>query len=450
MTAQAEFTPDSFKVLLKKLVQTPGEFSPEDCGLAFEHMVVQGASEAQAGAFLTALTLSGLDSSPETVAACADVLRRHAIAVKDLVPKNAIDDPHGPGMWDYRDSDKEGDGYRGLVDIVGTGGDGWDTYNVSTTAAVVVAGAGVRVAKHGSRAATSTSGSADLLISLDCRLSFPVEQIHDFLPASPFLFLFAPHYHPSLAHIAPIRRQLNFRTVFNVLGPLINPARPQRMVLGVAKRELGDTFAEVLRLLGVERAAVVCGQEGLDEVSIAGPTWIWRLENGQISIEEIHPTKDFGLPTHPLSSVKGATPELNALTFNALLNNSAAPEHLANPASPEDPSLEAIRDYVLVNAATLLHVSGRAKDWKDGVAIAREALESGGARAAFDGFRDASKRAMGEKGLDLPPAPEDDGGVAARNGFVKAWLHQRRSGYATPASPFELQRGVAEGFPLHK
>jgi anthranilate phosphoribosyltransferase len=111
-------------------------------------------------------------------------------------------------------------------------------------------------------------------MSLDCRLSFPVDQLPTFLPASPFLFLFAPHYHPSLAHIAPIRRQLNFRTIFNVLGPLINPAKPGRMLLGVAKQELGDTFAEVLKLLGVERALVVCGKEGLDEVSIAGETWV--------------------------------------------------------------------------------------------------------------------------------------------------------------------------------
>jgi anthranilate phosphoribosyltransferase len=111
-------------------------------------------------------------------------------------------------------------------------------------------------------------------MSLDCRLSFPVDQLSTFLPASPFFFLFAPHYHPSLAHIAPIRRQLNFRTIFNVLGPLINPAKPGRMLLGVAKQELGDTFAEVLKLLGVERALVVCGKEGLDEVSIAGETWV--------------------------------------------------------------------------------------------------------------------------------------------------------------------------------
>ena len=132
------------------------------------------------------------------------------------------------------------------------------------------------MSKHGSKAATSTSGSADLLLSLDCRLSFPPSQIPTFLPASPFLFLFAPHYHPALAHIAPIRRSLNFRTIFNILGPLINPARPARMMLGVAKRELGDTFAEVLRLLKVERALVVCGKEDLDEISPEGETWVSR------------------------------------------------------------------------------------------------------------------------------------------------------------------------------
>ncbi|OCF33646.1 anthranilate phosphoribosyltransferase [Kwoniella heveanensis CBS 569] len=399
----SQYNPETFKVLLKKLVQTPLEFTPDDCAECFRHLCVQGASDAQAGAFLTALTLSGLDSSADIVAACASVLREHAVSLKDL----------------------EGDGYTGLVDIVGTGGDGWDTYNVSTTAAVVVAGSGVRVAKHGSKAATSTSGSADLLLSLDCRLAFPVSEVHTFLEHSPFLFLFAPHYHPSLAHIAPIRRNLNFRTIFNVLGPLINPARPQRMLLGVAKKELGDTFAEVLRLLGVERALVVCGKEGLDEISCAGETWTWWLENGEIKKGTIHPTEDFGLATHPLSSVRGATPDLNALTFQAIMSNSAAPSHLSAPASPDSPSMQAILDYVLLNAAALLHVSGKASSWKDGVRIAREAIESGGALAAFEGFRDASKKAMGEHVDEM--AVEDDGGVAAKNGFVKSWLKQKRT-----------------------
>ena len=209
------------------------------------------------------------------VAACAAVLRDHAVKVSSDQLIGSSSSKHG--HWDYSDSDKEGDGYTGYCDIVGTGGDGWDTFNVSTTAAVVAAGAGVRMTKHGSKAATSTSGSADLLLSLDCRLSFPLEALPTFLPSSPFLFLFAPHYHPALAHIAPIRRQLNFRTVFNVLGPLINPVRPARMMLGVAKKELGDTFAQVLKLLGVERALVVCGKEELDEISPAGETWVSTL-----------------------------------------------------------------------------------------------------------------------------------------------------------------------------
>jgi anthranilate phosphoribosyltransferase len=135
--------------------------------------------------------------------------------------------------------------------------------------------------QHGSKAATSTSGSADLLMSLGASLTYPPSALPTLLSTSPFLFLFAPHYHPSLAHLAPIRRQLNFRTIFNVLGPLINPAKPQRMVLGVAKKELGDTFAEVLKLLQVERALVVCGKEGLDEISCEGETWVrWGFRSG--------------------------------------------------------------------------------------------------------------------------------------------------------------------------
>jgi len=150
------------------------------------------------------------------------------------------------------------------------------------------------------------------------------------------------------------------------------------------------------------------------------------LENGEIKKGSIHPTEDFGLPTHPLSAVRGSTPDLNALTFDAIISNTdQAPSHLSAPASAESPSLPAILDYVLLNAAALLHVSGRATDWKDGVRLARESLASGGAKAAFEGFRDTSKQAMGED-VDVKIV-EDDGGVAAKNGYVKAWLRQNRS-----------------------
>lgn len=176
----------------------------------------------------------------------------------------------------------------------------------------------------------------------------------------------------------------------------------------------------------------------------AVPIWLlivlqtWWIEKGEIKTGTIHPTRDFGLPTHPLSSVRGATPDLNALTFQAILDNSTEPPpHLSSPASPESPSLESIRDYVLLNAAALLHVSGRAKDWKEGVAIARQSIESGGARAAFNGFRDASKRAMGEDVAFTDV--EDDGGRSARKGFVEPWLHPKKDGDAATAEDAEKE-----------
>ena len=160
----------------------------------------------------------------------------------------------------------------------------------------------------------------------------------------------------------------------------------------------------------------------------------WWLEGGKITKGSIHPTEDFGLPTHPLSSVRGATPDLNALTFETILANSTQPPpHLSAPAGPDSPSLPAVLDYVLLNAAALLHVSGRAKDWKDGVRLARESLASGGAKAAFEGFRDTSKQAMGEN-VDIKIV-EDDGGVAAKNGFVKAWLRANRKDDSAPSTP---------------
>lgn len=199
------------------------------------------------------------------------------------------------------------------------------------------------------------------------------------------------------------------------------------MVLGVAKRELGDTFARVLQILKVDRAMVVCGKEGLDEISPEGETWVWNLDGGVITESTIHPTRDFGLPTHKLTAVRGATPQLNAETFKALLQpGSATPAHLSSPADAiTSPSIDAIRDFVLLNAAALLKTSGRVATYTDGVALARESLDSGAAWSAFQGFVDASAEAMrmGDQGV---VEPEDDGGVAARGGTVEAWLHHEQ------------------------
>lgn len=248
------YSPGSFAPLLKKLVLTPSTFSLPDVSLAMEHLATEGgAGEAQIGAFLTALRLSGQDVDAAVVAACATVMRHHSLP---LAPPALSDAEAGP-----------------ICDIVGTGGDGQNTFNVSTTAGIVAAGAGCRVYKHGNKAATSSSGSADILISLECPvMSIPSSAFETITKSSNFLFLYAPNYHPAMKILAPIRKSLPFPTVFNILGPLINPARPSAMIVGVHSPGLGRIFIQAMKVLGVKRAWVVCGREGLDEISPDGET----------------------------------------------------------------------------------------------------------------------------------------------------------------------------------
>lgn len=188
----------------------------------------------------------------------------------------------------------------------------------------------------------------------------------------------APHYHPSLAFIAPYRKALPFRTMFNVLGPLINPARPRGMVLGVAEREVGYTFAQSARDGGVERALVVCGYEGLDEISCAGPTWAWELKDGNITEKTLHPSQ-FGLEVHPLTSVAGGDPAANAATFKTLLTSGEQiPENLIP-----------VLHFVLMNTSALLVVAGLADDYVQGTKMAMTSITSGKAWKALEHFRDA-------------------------------------------------------------
>lgn len=194
------------------------------------------------------------------------------------------------------------------------------------------------------------------------------------------------NYHPAIGALSPIRKSLPFRTIFNVLGPLLNPSRPKGMVLGVYTKSLGPVFARALRDAGVERAMVVCGQEGLDEISIAGGSWIWTLnEDRSIKESVIHPAH-FGLVAQPLDRVAGSTPQINAATLEALLTGGSAPADL-----PPQVSLEAIRDFVVINAAALLVVAKVAVDFQDGVKRAQESIANGSAWAALQGFRQLGK-----------------------------------------------------------
>jgi len=354
-------SPESFRTLLDRLVQTPEYFTADDLKQALNHLFTPDAvSPVQIGAFLTALHIHRVERRPDSLAAAASVLRERSL-------KATVEEPEG----DF------------IVDIVGTGGDGYNLFNVSTTAGIVAAGAGARVIKHGSRASTSSSGSADLLQALGCQFTPPTPGATSTpIPRMPFTFILAPHYHPSLAFIVPYRKALPFRTMFNILGPLINPARPQGMVLGIAEREIGHTFATSLREGGVERALVVCGYEKLDEISCAGPTYAWELLNGVITEKTLRPEL-FGLKAHPLSTVVGGSPQENAETFRKLLTSGKE--------IPE--SLKPVLDFVLMNASALLVVAGLAEDYAHGAQLALESITSGKAWAALQSFREAGEAA---------------------------------------------------------
>ncbi|KAG9119238.1 anthranilate phosphoribosyltransferase [Ceratobasidium sp. 392] len=380
---------DTFKPLLLKLINTPGKFTPDDTRLSMRHLATPGCVlPAQAGAFLAALKSSRIEHLPETLAAAAEVMREYAVHVP-------LAEPDVPA-----------------VDIVGTGGDGHNTFNVSTTAAIVAAGAGARVVKHGNKASTSSSGSADILLALGCPLTPPPPPSPPLINA-PFTFLLAAHHHPTLTSLAPIRKALPFRTIFNVLGPLVNPATPSRMILGVYARELGPVFAEALRGMGVKRALVICGMESLDEISIAGGTWAssslvlglvelaWSLEDGNITATTLHPSH-FEPKTHPLSTVAGASPEENAHILIDLLDpsspNYSPPTYDVVP-PPSSVNRQAILDFVLLNASALLVVAGLATDYPSGVKLARESISSGRAWAALQEFKERDRaRVNGREG----------------------------------------------------
>src|SRR5215210_6506139 len=297
--------------------------------------VMEGeATSAQIGGLLIALRLKG--ETADEIAGCAEAMRAHVLAVR---PK--------------RDD---------LVDTAGTGGDGMGTINISTAAALVAAAAGAGVAKHGNRAVSSASGSADVLEALGFELDLEPARIEQSIDELGFGFLFAPTHHPAMRHAAPVRRELATRTVFNVLGPLTNPAGARAQVVGVYSSSLVRTIAEVLVLLGARRAFVVHGAGGIDELSPAGPNLVCEVADGQIVERTIDPL-ELGVPRCRPEELAGGTPEENAQSVRDVLAGMPGPR----------------RDAVLLNAAGAVAAAGEAADLREGLELARGAVDSGGA-----------------------------------------------------------------------
>jgi len=253
------------------------------------------------------------------------------------------------------------------IDVCGTGGDGLHTLNVSTAVSLVVAACGVPVAKHGNRAASSKAGAADTLEALGLNLDRAAETAELTLNDLGICFLFAQRYHPALARIAPIRKALGRRTIFNLMGPLANPAGVRRQLVGIARPAYVPIYAEAIRRLGTEHSLVVSGDEGLDELSLAGGNEISEVKNGAVLMRRVSPA-DAGLPTAPVEALRGGDAAFNAKALRALLQGEPGP----------------YRDAVLFNAAAALIVAGEAADWHEGVEEAAEAIDKGLANALLN------------------------------------------------------------------
>lgn len=325
---------------LKNLVQkvsTGVALSTDEIRTALEIMTDGHASPAQMGAFLMALRVRG--ETIEEITGAAQMMR---------AKMNRVAAP------------------AGAIDIVGTGGDSHGTFNVSTCSCLVAAGAGVKVAKHGNRRVSSLSGASDVLTELGVKVDAGPETVAKAIDAAGVGFLWAPMYHPAMKHWAPIRAELGIRTIFNLLGPISNPAGVTRQVLGVFSLEWVEPIAHVLKNLGAEHVWVVHGHDGLDELTTTGATTVAELKNGAVTVFEVTPA-DAGLAPAKLSDLKGGDAATNAAAIRELLDGKKGP----------------FRDIVLLNTAAALIVGGKAASLTDGVALAVHAIESGAARAAL-------------------------------------------------------------------
>jgi anthranilate phosphoribosyltransferase len=309
----------------------------EQAAEVMEEITTGQVTPAQFGAFVTALRIKG--ETADEIAGLASVMRAKSVRVETTGP---------------------------VIDIVGTGGDNSRSFNISTAAAFVAAGAGIKVAKHNNRAMTSQCGSADVLETLGMKIELDASQVKDCLEKVGIGFMFAPMFHPSMKFATAPRREIGIRTIFNILGPLTNPALAQSQVLGVPSEELGEKLVQVLHRLGSKHSLVVHGLDGMDEISIAGKSRVWELRDGKITDYYVSPD-DFGLPAAGVETLVGGTPQENAAMLRSVLEGKKGPR----------------RDVVIMNAAAGIVVGHRTEHpsglpaLKEGAELAREAIDSG-------------------------------------------------------------------------
>ena len=321
------------------------DLSQNEAAEAMEEMMTGEATPAQVAALLTALRIKG--ECVDEISGMAKIMREKSLRVSSPGP---------------------------LLDTCGTGGDGKNMFNISTAAALVCAGAGVHVAKHGNRAATSASGTADVLEALGAAIDLTPEQVESCIEKAGFSFMFAQSFHPAMRFVAPVRREIGIPTIFNFLGPLTNPARAEYQLIGVGNAALLPKVAEVLGRLGTKRALVVHSEDGLDEVSLSAPTEVQELRDGKVNSYTLTP-EDAGLERASLDELKGGTPEENASRIRLILSGVKGPD----------------RDFVLINAGAALIAAEKAEDLRGGAVLAAESIDSGAAGRALEAYILASR-----------------------------------------------------------
>jgi len=331
------------KEAINMLINNISLMEPEMAGCMKE--IMEGkATDAQIGALLTALRIKG--ETVEEITGAAKVMRDKATTIK--APE-------------------------GVLDTCGTGGDMSHTFNISTTTAIVVAASGIPVAKHGNRSVSSRSGSADVLEALGVRIDLPPEKVEKCLFETGFGFLFAPLFHPAMKYAIGPRREMGIRTIFNILGPITNPAGAKRQILGVFANKLTETLAMVLANLGAIEAMIVHGEDGLDEISICSKTRVSRLKDGNVDNFTIEP-EDFGIWRSKIEDIRGGDKEDNASITLSILNGEMGPR----------------RDIVLLNSAAGIIVSGKTEDFKTAITIAEDSIDSGRALKKLHDIRRVS------------------------------------------------------------